>query len=370
MRLSLVSRNLPAIDIPQRNLLVSTSAHPHISHTFRRRAFTLVELLVVIAIIGVLVALLLPAVQQAREAARRMQCSNHMKQMILATHNYHDTFNAFPVSWHRSSEWSAQARILPFLEQSAIEAHIQYDIHYYQYRSVGDFSDILGPHTSLAGTRVGIFMCPSEINDRPRDIFNNGRPDYYPLNYAVNQGTWFVFDGTQGGNGAFTPMNNTRMADFIDGTSNTMAFAEVKAYTPYERDQKIFSSSDIQPLPGVEAVANHLQSSGSLLETGHTEWCDGLVHQSGMTAFFPPNTEFLIDGRRVGADFTNNRERFDGHDTNPGVAAITARSYHPGVVNVSFMDGSVTRVSDTVDLLVYRGLATRNGREVSGRGDL
>jgi len=351
---------------------VSASTHPYIAHAFRRRAFTLVELLVVIAIIGVLVALLLPAVQQAREAARRMQCSNHMKQMILATHNYHDTFNAFPVSWHRSSEWSAQARILPFLEQSAIEALIQYDVHYYEYRSDGIYADILGPHTSLAGTRIGIYMCPSEVNDRPRDNNGNGRPDYYPLNYAVNQGTWFVFDGTQGGNGAFTPMRNTRMADFIDGTSNTMAFAEVKSYTLYERDQQTFSSSDIDPLPSVAAITNHIQSAVTLStrNSGHTEWCDGLVHQSGMTAFFAPNTDFLIEGRRVPADFTNNRERRDGHNTNPGVAAITARSYHPGVVNVSFMDGSVSRVSDTVDLLVYRGLATRNGREVFGRGDL
>lgn len=337
-----------------------------------RRAFTLVELLVVIAIIGVLVALLLPAVQQAREAARRMQCSNHMKQMILATHNYHDTFNAFPVSWHRGSEWSAQARILPFLEQSAIETHIQYDVHYYEYRSDGLYADILGTGTSLSGTRVGIYMCPSEVNDRPRDNNGNGRPDYYPLNYAVNHGTWFVFDGSQGGNGAFTPMRNTRMADFIDGTSNTMAFAEVKSYTLYDRDQKTFSTSDINPLPSVDAVTNYIQDAVSLSarDSGHTEWCDGLVHQSGMTAFFAPNTDFLIEGRMVPADFTNNRERFDGHDTSPGVAAITARSYHPGVVNVSFMDGSVSRVSETVDLLVYRGLATRYGREISGRGNL
>ncbi|MEX0792959.1 MAG: DUF1559 domain-containing protein [Pirellulaceae bacterium] len=350
-----------------------TNAHGYPNLAFsHRRGFTLVELLVVIAIIGVLVALLLPAVQQAREAARRMQCSNHMKQMILATHNYHDTFNAFPVSWQADSQWSAQARLLPYLEQSNIETHIQYDIPYGEYGSEGAYANILGTGTSLAGTRVGIFMCPSEINDRERDGTENGQADYYPLNYAVNMGTWMVFNGTQGGNGAFTPARNTRMADFIDGTSNTMAFGEVKAYTRYDRDQSTFSSSDVNPLPGLDTVTNYIQGAVTIgtRTSGHTEWVDGLVHQAGMTAFFPPNTDFLIEGQRIPADFTNNRERNGGLDSSPTVAAITARSFHPGVVNVSFMDGSVTRVSDTVDLLVYRGLATRNGREISGRGDL
>src|SRR6188768_2713975 len=127
-----------------------------------RRAFTLIELLVVIAIIGVLIALLLPAVQQAREAARRVQCKNNMKQIGLGLHNYLSTFNVFPpggtwphplaASGSVGGPFSPQARILPYLEQAALSNLI-------------DFSKPYGDQPNVSRTRIATFMCPSEVED-------------------------------------------------------------------------------------------------------------------------------------------------------------------------------------------------------------
>jgi len=340
----------------------------------KRSGFTLVELLVVIAIIGVLIALLLPAVQQAREAARRMQCTNNLKQIMLATHNYHDTFRAFPSTRDNRGGWSAQARLLPFLEQAALETAIDYNVPYAEYHTGGTHENALGGKI-LPAMRVNAFLCPSEPKDQVR--LDGGNEYHYPLNYGANHGSWFVYDGQNGGNGAFRPQFNTDMADIVDGTSNTFGFAEVKAYTHYDRDTKTYTRSAINSLPSQVDMTTYIEGAvtSSTRTSGHTEWVDGHVHQTGFTAFFTPNTDFTISGnsRPTPADFTNNREKYwsesDFRD-NPTMAVVTSRSWHPGVVNVSFMDGSVSRVTDTVDLTVYRSAATRNGGEVMQRDQL
>lgn len=324
----------------------------------KQAGFTLVELLVVIAIIGILIALLLPAVQQAREAARRMSCTNNMKQMILASHNHHDTFRAFPVSWHKIGSgiggWSGQARLLPFIEQVALESEINYKISYNEYLPSGSMSTVTFGGKPLPNLRVAAFLCPSEIKDQER----NG--EHYPLNYVMNMGRWFIYDGQSGtGEGAFTPIRGTKMASITDGTSNTMGFSEVKAYSTYYREAVAFSDKNIP--------ATLDPKQGTRKTSGHTEWVDGHVHHSGFTSYFTPNTGFEDDGlKNQPVDFTNQREK-NASPSEPTVAAITARSFHPGIVNVAFMDGSVSTIADTIDLTTWRGLSTRNGGEVVSR---
>ncbi|MGY8767781.1 MAG: DUF1559 domain-containing protein [Pirellulales bacterium] len=331
---------------------------PQSSRT-EKSGFTLVELLVVIAIIGILIALLLPAVQQAREAARRMSCTNNMKQMILASHNHHDTFRVFPVSWNKIASgvggWSGQARLLPFIEQVALESEIDYNVPYGEYHAGGSMAGVTFGGKPLPNLRVDAFLCPSEVKDQERD------GEHYPINYVMNMGRWFIYDGGSGtGEGAFTPQRGTKMSSITDGTSNTMGFSEVKAYTIYYRNEGSFTKA-------IPATLDPKTGDGPRT-SGHTEWVDGHIHHSGFTSYFAPNTNFVdADGNKdQPIDFTNQREK-TATVGSPTVAAITARSFHPGIVNVAFMDGSVSTIADTIDLTTWRGLSTRNGGEVVSR---
>ena len=323
-----------------------------------RSAFTLVELLVVIAIIGILVGLLLPAVQAAREAARRMSCSNNLRQMGLALHNYHDTFRSFPAAGFysrnvASDPWSLQARILPQLEQANLQGLIDWRFPY-------------GLQGQVARTRVPVYLCPSEIKDEVRPSPKSHDPSfaYYPLNYAVNMGEWFIYDPRtrRGGTGLVYPNSKTRMANVSDGTSNTLAFAEVKAWNPYLRDSGNPSAPSLPP-----STAGALVSFGGNFKSnsGHTEWVDGRVHQTGFTTTFTPNTRVLYEANGLvhDIDFTSRREGKTVTETT--YAAVTSRSYHTGGVNVGLVDGSVRFLTDSVDQTVWIALGTRAGGEVN-----
>ncbi|KAA5541453.1 DUF1559 domain-containing protein [Roseiconus nitratireducens] len=332
----------------------------HRSSTSNRTGFTLVELLVVIAIIGILVGLLLPAVQAARAAARRMSCSNNMKQLLLATHNYESAYKSLPAAWSVTPDgkgWSMQARILPFVEEVALADGIRFDHGYGQSTLVID-----GDAVPVSSIRVPTLQCPSDPLDEPR--FGSTGPEYYKLNYAANEGTWFVFDPmdrSKIGDGMFAPGRYFKFRDCLDGLSNTIAMAEVKGWTPYFRD--VATSGNI-PLP--EATTEICALGGSFkTETGHTEWVDGRVHQAGFTTVFTPNRKVLctVSGAEYDVDWTSMRE---GKDlTNPArtYAAVTSRSYHIGGVQIGMTDGSVTFISDSIDHELWRNLSTRMGRE-------
>jgi Tfp pilus assembly protein PilE len=313
-----------------------------------------VELLVVIAIIGILVSLLLPAVQQAREAARRSQCRNNLKQVGLALHNYLDAHRRFPpvsvLPMGRTFEpYSAHARLLPYIEQTNLANLIDWNI-----------SSEFTTNPQAAKTRVAIYMCPSEVNDRARQT-----PTliHYPLNYAFNEGTWFIYDPSTGnvGDGAFHPNRAFDAASFTDGLSNTLAASEVKAYQPNLWDTGNPSTLGVAPPANPAALSPYF--GGTFDSNGHTEWVEGDVHESGFTTTFGPNTKvpYTNSGVTFDVDLTTMR---DGESTSvPTYAAVTSRSYHTGMVNSLLMDGSVRSFGDNVDLGVWRAAGTRGGGE-------
>jgi prepilin-type N-terminal cleavage/methylation domain-containing protein/prepilin-type processing-associated H-X9-DG protein len=320
-----------------------------------RSAFTLIELLVVIAIIGILIALLLPAVQSAREAARRAQCTNNLKQLGLALHNYLSTNNTFPPvvvlpRGRTSQPWSALARILPYLEQGNIFNAINWD---------RDFEFTSSP--TVAATRVSSFMCPSEVNDTAR---LTPTLTYYPSNYAFNEGSWFIYDPVSGqvGTGAFAPNRAYTPASITDGLSNTVGMSETKAYQPNYWDSLNPSTLGVAPPEVPSALAPYI--GGTFDRNGHTEWVEGDVHEVGFTTTFTPNrlVAAVVNGLAEDIDLTSMR---DGESiTLPTYAAVTARSYHPGGVNLMMLDGSVRFGRDSIELRTWRSLGTKSGGEV------
>jgi len=220
----------------------------------RRRGFTLIELLVVIAIIAVLIALLLPAVQQAREAARRTQCKNNLKQLGLALHNYHDTFNRFPPGYidggmpgNRPGGWSWQAQILPQLEQGPLFS--KFNFSFQPHGTPGATvprSDPAGNNQAGVATPQAAFSCPSDIKPPTASIHTSGEQGYVAAiatsSYCGNMGAFGGMpcdDSTptnitvpKRNNGLFVVNLARKMGDLIDGTSNTFAVGEVTWIDP------------------------------------------------------------------------------------------------------------------------------------------
>jgi prepilin-type N-terminal cleavage/methylation domain-containing protein len=338
-----------------------------------RHAFTLIELLVVVAIIGVLVALLLPAVQKARAAAARVACANNVKQLGLALHSYMDTNKGLPPNGvyalngsavSQVSPWSALSRILPYVEQENL------------FRGI-DFSTPYSTQPGITSRRVATYLCPSELKDEG----SGSDPTYgnknWTLNYAACLGTWGVAIKQSGslrsGDGAFGPNQRCRPADFRDGLSNTLALAEVKSYTPRLSGTPTTVTFAVPPPPPSTPTAVTASPSFGLAGVSlatfdptkftHVEWVDGKVHETGFTTAFPPNTvvAYPSGGASYDVDFVSATE------TNPGdtYAAVTSRSYHAGGVTVLLMDGSVRFVTDGIALATWRALGTRAGGEVA-----
>jgi prepilin-type N-terminal cleavage/methylation domain-containing protein/prepilin-type processing-associated H-X9-DG protein len=329
----------------------------------KRSAFTLVELLVVIAVIGILVALLLPALQSVREAARSASCKNNLKQIGLAVQCYQTAHRIYPPSFNiapgttlsgNNGSWSIHGRLLPFLEQGHAYDAVRLDVAWDSQRDTG-----------VPIMRIPTYLCASEQHDQVR-LDSSGVPKIYPQTYGFNFGSWLVYEPAtnRGGDGSFFVNSRLKPRHFKDGLSRTLCAAEVKAFTSYIRN-----TSDPGPVPFSSPA--ELSGYGGQMKlgpqindnTGHTEWCDGRVHHTGFTTVFAPNTVVAYEsgGRTYDIDFNSLQEGKSADQ--PTYAAVTARSYHGGYVNVLMMDGSVKNVEDGVEPTLWRNMGTRSGRE-------
>jgi prepilin-type N-terminal cleavage/methylation domain-containing protein/prepilin-type processing-associated H-X9-DG protein len=318
------------------------------------RGFTIIELLVVIAIIAVLIALLLPAVQAARGAARRIQCVNNLKQMGIAFHNYESSIGSFPSGeisvlvnpgWtipagncnaaptELGPGWSLFALTAPYLEQQSLANALNFNL------AIADPSN-----QTVRGTKVSVYVCPSDVPPATVSLYDCGNPpasgntpiallsDLAPNSYVGVLGggnknnpdplcgcyEWQPFNGT------FHRNSRVRIADTTDGTSNTVGVGE--------RDNRFVLSSWVGVLPAAEVIYNPAKGLG----------CQN---------FRPAITAVVVHSRQ----YTVNR---------PDASPAAFHTLHPGGGNFLFMDGSVRFIKDSVNLDTMRALCTRNYAEI------
>ena len=345
------------------------------SRSKRTNGFTLVELLVVIAIIGILVGLLLPAVQAAREAARRMQCSNNVKQLALAFHNYEAAHKTFPpfatMNGQGSASWqgySAFAQLLPFIEQSPLHAQLTTDsrnFYVFYYDSPAT--------TVVRATSVPAFLCPSAT--RWPQSGTNHTTNGPGCNYGVSYGasiTWNNFANQNGmfrNQSALTAKAALRIAEITDGTSNTLMLSEhlsgddnpnffMRGQTSEVKTGTAFTNAAAYPTlefpseadlntwgAACQAAAAHLSSNGA-------QWLSPLPTQTALNTVAPPNWRFP-NCQTNGSGYSSDRN-----------GVYSARSMHTGGVNGGMGDGSVRFVSQSIDTKTWQFTGGRNDGQV------
>lgn len=333
----------------------------------RRRAFTLIELLVVIAIIAVLIALLLPAVQQAREAARRSQCQNHLKQLGLALQNYENTYAVFPgLGTPSTYNFSVQAKILPYIEQASLQRLIDFN---QPLLSGSGPSQVLNPTQALAAsTIVPIFLCPS---DGGPEQFVISAGTFAGLNYMVSagSGTGTFYDARWPTDGMAWYGSSVRHRDLMDGASNTVMMSE----TVRGNGVTTTGSAPLDSLRQYAGVSN--QCSSVSAAPGGVQLSGSAVQNPGLPLPFTAATSW--SGDRGGGwirglePWTLVNGYLTPNNRTPDYAAhgrlwSGPRSHHAGGVHLLFGDGRVRFVNDSVNSSVFRGLFTRHGSETAG----
>lgn len=339
----------------------------------RRLGFTLIELLVVIAIIAVLIALLLPAVQQAREAARRTQCRNNLKQLGLALHNYHDSAKLFPyrqggnASTSDSSFFdvlSGHVLLLPYMDQGPL---------YTQMMSQGASNPGLRPwdNNPIFRNDVPGFICPSDV----LATNNQGR-----CNYRYSHGPWgrrqrFGIDVASWGGerpiiGMFGAISRVGISDVLDGTSNTIAMSE-RCQGQAELRNEVIGGVGLQPLwndgyvdpkrstnaadlDTIEqdcraTVVNGVYTNPKTGELPGDRFADGGVFFVGFSTLMTPNSPSCME------------QQWDRSHT-----VMSATSRHTGIVHVLMTDGAVKPASNNIDKTLWRALGSRAGNETIG----
>lgn len=307
----------------------------------RRRAFTLIELLVVIAIIAVLIALLLPAVQAAREAARRAQCVNNLKQIGIASHNYHDQIGALPGAYlvYNLTSFSALSMMLPQMEQRPLYDALNFSAAY---------SD--PPNNTVLMSDVNTFICPSDL---PNPIRSRGSQ----TNYMADMGSWIVWQAASGPNAGLAPPNgvffgnsSTRFAGITDGLSNTGLFSE--RVMADGSNAVVSPQSDVFFSPAAPTTIDDAVTQCRAIDITN------LANQFPLFMGAP-----WVNGQHVFQHVMPPNSRSCGFFTALR-AVMPPSSRHSGGVNLLLADGSVRFVKDSISLPAWRGLGTITGGEV------
>ncbi|MEL6109196.1 MAG: DUF1559 domain-containing protein [Planctomycetota bacterium] len=299
----------------------------------RRRGFTLVELLVVIAIIGILIGLLLPAVQSAREAARRMQCANNLRQVALAAHNYHASFKRFPRQSEPGLGHTWAAALLPYYEQGSV--YEEYDFNYRWNHA---------QNQQAIRRKIELLLCPSSPKGDELDFINanvqTATTDYVPHGSVTTQLINAGFVEERRSRDGLINRSVTRFRDVLDGLSNTLILVEDAGRPQY------WVLGRFGPRTNNNGCGNFNVTNGRTRGGG---WANP-VNMIPMHGF---NRDGLTCVGPQVINATNNNEAY---------------SFHIGGINVNLGDGSTRFISEQIDIEIYASLITMRGREILGEG--